>query len=100
MTDRRSVRARVLAPALLALFAGSWGLIGCPNNTRTLGEECVKSEDCQSGLCSSLVCVAPPPFLTLPPASTADAGEDSEAPDSSTAEDSGSDADDADATGE
>jgi hypothetical protein len=98
MTDRRRVRARVLPTvALVALAIGS-AVAACANTTKTLGEECIKSQDCQSGLCESQVCVAEPPFLTVPSANTADSAVEASAPDSApdsatTDADDGGDAD-------
>lgn len=63
--------------ALLA-FAVAMGIAGgCAETRRTIGEDCLKSEDCLSGICSQLVCVAAPPTTDQKPgnadASTADA---------------------------
>jgi hypothetical protein len=88
MTDRRRVRARVLPTAALVALVVGGALAACADTTKTLGEECLKSEDCQSGLCQSEVCVAEPPFLTVPPANTSDSGAESAAPDSATGSDS------------
>jgi hypothetical protein len=81
MTDKRRVRVRVLPIAVISALAIGVVLAACVDSTKVLGEECVKSDDCQSGLCESFVCVAAPPFLMVPPANTSDAGEAS-APDS------------------
>jgi hypothetical protein len=57
----RSV-AKVLALlALDALITGSWG--GCTELPGALGASCLKDQDCQSGVCSALVCAAAPPLL-------------------------------------
>ena len=76
MTDRRRARARV--PLTAALFAlGVWSaLAACANTEKVVGEECIKSDDCLSGLCESQVCVAAPPFLSVPSANPADAAPD------------------------
>jgi hypothetical protein len=53
--DRRSV---------VAALAIALGLVGaCSEMRRTNGEECLKNDDCLSGVCSALVCVAVPPVL-------------------------------------
>jgi hypothetical protein len=47
---------------------------GCVQTQRALGEDCLKDQDCLSGVCSQLQCAAAPPILQgVPPASTADA---------------------------
>jgi len=83
MTDRRRARARVLPGVVLAALTVGAALAACVDNTKVLGEACIKSEDCQSGLCESQVCVAAPPFLTVPSANTADSATEASAPDSS-----------------
>ncbi|MEI7894894.1 MAG: hypothetical protein WCI05_17485 [Myxococcales bacterium] len=35
----------------------------CAELRRSLGEECLKDDDCLSGICSQLQCVAAPPML-------------------------------------
>jgi hypothetical protein len=98
MTDRRRARARVLPAAALAALAIGALLAACADTAKVLGEECIKSQDCQSGLCESQVCVAAPPFLTVPSANTADSAVEASPPDSSSdtsttdAEGDGSDA--------
>jgi len=48
--------------------------LGCVQTQRGLGEDCLKDEDCLSGVCSQLHCAATPPLLQgVPPASSADA---------------------------
>jgi hypothetical protein len=37
--------------------------VGCGVEQRTLGEPCIKAEDCQSQVCSDQICVAVPPSL-------------------------------------
>ncbi len=104
MTDKRRARARVLAGvirrAVLVVLAVGGVLVACADTTKVLGEECIKSQDCQSGLCESQVCVAAPAFLTIPPASSVVSGADTSAPDSSpdsaAGNDSGDDGGDAD----
>jgi hypothetical protein len=63
---------------VLALVAVAVGLAGaCAETRRTNGEDCLKSQDCLSGICSQLVCIAAPPTTDQKPtngdASTADA---------------------------
>ncbi len=100
MTDRRRVRARV--PLTAALFAlGVWsGLAACANTDKVVGEECIKSDDCLSGLCESQVCVAAPPFLSVPSANPADAALDTSPPDSAADSAPADDASDSAPTGD
>jgi hypothetical protein len=68
--------------------------VACDDHKSTLGEDCIKGEDCQSGICTALKCTAAAPILdrdATPPAhdaSTSDvteAGEGGDAqPDSAT----------------
>ncbi len=69
----RSV-ARVLA--LLASVALAIGLAGaCTQLPGGLGASCIKDQDCQSGVCTQLVCAAVPPYLDAQ-ASLPEAGAD------------------------
>ena len=38
--------------------------LGCAQTKRALGDECLKSEDCLSGICSQLLCAASPPLTS------------------------------------
>jgi hypothetical protein len=53
----------VRAPALLSLLAIGCLAGGCSPSQRALGEECLKDQDCLSGICSQLQCAAEPPLL-------------------------------------
>ena len=53
-----------LAPALFAL--------ACTETRRGLGEECLKGEDCLSGLCVAQECASAPPLLQGTPTVGAD----------------------------
>jgi hypothetical protein len=54
--------ARVLA--LLASVALAIGLAGaCTDLPGGLGASCIKDQDCQSGVCTQLLCAAVPPYL-------------------------------------
>jgi len=75
-SSSRSVPALVLA----ALVASAVALFACAETRRTLGEDCLKSDDCLSGICSSLKCAEAPPILGASPTATADSGVDA-APD-------------------
>lgn len=68
--------------------ASAVSYFGCGETRRTLGEDCLKNEDCLSAICSSLKCAAAPPILgSAPPATDAgpsvlpDAGQDTGAAD-------------------
>ena len=71
-------RATIAALSLLALGAA------CSETRRPLGEDCLKDDDCLSGLCSQLACAASPKLLDGaigPPA--VDAGPSMDASDGS-----------------
>lgn len=82
--------ARILAfvvPSLVVGLALVALVTGCAETRRPLGEACLKSEDCLSGICSQFACVAAPPLINDepdaeagPPAAT-DAAADSPAVD-------------------
>jgi hypothetical protein len=64
----------------------------CAETRRSLGEGCLKSEDCLSGVCAGAQCVAAPPLLDAEPpfpdaapAPPAEAGTDGPAADASVA---------------
>jgi len=63
MTASR-VRHSACALSSLAPFLVVLALIGaCVQTKRSLGEDCLKNEDCLSGICSQLQCAAEPPLL-------------------------------------
>ncbi len=64
-------RRRGAAVALACAVA----VVACSETRRPLGEDCLKSGDCLSGLCSGLKCAATPPLLDGTP-DHADAGRD------------------------
>jgi len=49
-------------PVLLLLVAA--GIGGCGETRRPIGEECLRSDDCLSGVCSDKTCVAAPTLVT------------------------------------
>ncbi len=79
-----SARSQALAAVLLPVAMAA---TGCQLTTRSLGESCLKDQDCLSGICSQLTCAAAPPLLqNIPPGSTPEAGTVPEAavPDATT----------------
>jgi len=59
------VRARARALASLVAVIAALGLaLACAQTKRALGDECLKSEDCLSGICSQLQCAASPPLTS------------------------------------
>jgi hypothetical protein len=62
----------------LAVLATALAVVGlaqaCAESRRSLGDECLKSQDCLSGICSQFACAAPPP--TLDTEENADTGAD------------------------
>ena len=51
------VRTGIAALALLTVA------VACTETRRSLGEDCLKDDDCLSGFCSQLQCSAPPQLL-------------------------------------
>jgi hypothetical protein len=83
----------VVAPFVFAAGLAAIALApACAQTQRALGEDCLKDQDCLSGICSQLKCAAAPPLLDgasqAPPSPTPEAGV-ADAPE---AEDSGGDA--------
>jgi hypothetical protein len=61
-TTPSPVRASARALAFVVPLLVAVGLAGaCAENRRSLGEDCLKSADCLSGVCSQLRCAVPPP---------------------------------------
>lgn len=52
---------RLLHVAVFLLFPAVLG--ACTETRRTIGEDCLKADDCLSGVCSSQRCTAAPPLL-------------------------------------
>ncbi len=62
-----SVRRR--RPVVLVLVLGALLSLACGETRSPIGDECIRGEDCLSGVCSSRTCVAAPPLVngTGPP---------------------------------
>jgi hypothetical protein len=71
-----STRSRGAARAWVAIVPCiALGAIGaCQLTSRALGEDCLKDQDCLSGICSQLRCAAAPPLLDGSPQETPDTG--------------------------
>jgi hypothetical protein len=75
---------RILAFVVPVLLVAVGALSACQETRRTLGDACLKSEDCLSGICTQLVCTAAPPLINDEPVAeggstvdaTAEAGVD------------------------
>jgi hypothetical protein len=48
----------------LALVMALGALAACGETRRPIGDECLRSEDCLSGVCSSRTCVSAPALVT------------------------------------
>ena len=49
---------------VLVLVLGALGsLLACGETRSPIGDECIRGEDCLSGVCSSRTCVAAPPLV-------------------------------------
>jgi hypothetical protein len=57
----RWATAVVGAPLLLAVATG---IGGCGETRRPIGDECLRGDDCLSGVCSDRICVAAPTLVT------------------------------------
>ncbi|HEY3819828.1 MAG TPA: hypothetical protein VGL81_21830 [Polyangiaceae bacterium] len=91
MTQTTVPPVRVRARALVFVVAGIAVLsfaYACAETKRAPGEECLKSEDCLSGICSQLVCGYPGP-LTDAMENNSEAGESDSGPTSEAAADTG-----------
>ena len=76
----RPVRRAAIALATILAFA-----MGCGETRSPIGDECLRGEDCLSGVCSARLCVAAPPLVMstgpAPPDETVDIpDEDAAAP--------------------
>lgn len=74
MLQRKDVRAGRLASWLAAVGVVAGAVGACVELRGSLGSDCLKNQDCQSGVCSQLRCVAAPPLLDAEPGP--DAGAD------------------------
>jgi len=83
MVQKTRVPARKFARAVawlapIGLVAGLAG--ACSELRSSLGDDCLKNEDCLSGICSQARCTASPPLLGGEGAPTGDAGADTSTP--------------------
>jgi hypothetical protein len=80
-------RSRTLPVAFFGALAMLTVGVGCEETRRSLGEECLRNEDCLSGTCSARTCVSERPVVSTPvetPTPGVDAGS---LPDTGTATD-------------
>jgi hypothetical protein len=75
------VGARALAFVVVVLAALALAN-ACAETKHSLGDACLKSEDCLSGICSQLVCVGAPTYISDEPSAESGAGEDASVSDS------------------
>jgi hypothetical protein len=61
--DLKNLRAGRVAAWLAAIGLVAGVVAACVELQGSLGSDCLKNEDCQSGICSELHCVAAPPLL-------------------------------------
>jgi len=89
------VRVRARALAFVAPLLLAFGLAqACAQTKLPLGSDCIKSEDCLSGVCTALVCAAPGPTTSVEETaeaatSDAEAVEDTSTADTGSAPDTG-----------
>ncbi len=60
----------------LPLFGGIVLASACVETRRSLGEDCLKDDDCLSGVCSQLFCAALPPTIDAALSADVTAGND------------------------
>jgi hypothetical protein len=58
----QATRSEMRAGAVLALVVLAL-LAACGETRNPIGDECLRGEDCLSGVCSSRTCVAAPPLV-------------------------------------
>lgn len=49
--------------AVVAIVTVAAGALACGETRSPVGDECLRSEDCLSGVCSARTCVAAPPLV-------------------------------------
>jgi predicted small secreted protein len=79
MDDHKKNRRYSLrrAIAILACFSLPIAMLAaCTETARGLGEQCLKGEDCTSGVCVGQVCSESPPLLQGNPTTPADAASE------------------------
>ncbi len=54
--------------AMIGVAALLWAFAGCGETRRGTGEECLRNDDCLSGVCSARVCVGSSPQVGSPAA--------------------------------
>lgn len=93
----RSFVRHIVSIAAVVMMYGAL-VFACADTKRINGEECIKSEDCQSNICTGQKCTAAPPILDRD-AGPADApSEATDGGDGGDGGDAGSDATTNDAT--
>ena len=58
-----SVRRRRPVVLVFVLVLGALLSLACGETRSPIGDECIRGEDCLSGVCSSRTCVAAPPLV-------------------------------------
>ena len=58
------MRSAAAVAVLLLAFAFATSIGGCGETRRPIGDECLRSDDCLSGVCSDKTCVAAPTLVT------------------------------------
>jgi hypothetical protein len=76
MTDRSRARSLVVPAFAMAFIAFAAVASACGETRRSLGEDCIRSEDCLSNLCASAKCSSDPPLLDGSPPPDTEAGAD------------------------
>lgn len=66
MSNSRRSSARAVGSFVAVVLALGALFNACAETRRSLGEECIKNDDCLSNICESLHCAAAPPIGTVP----------------------------------
>ncbi|MEO8875744.1 MAG: hypothetical protein ABI461_09175 [Polyangiaceae bacterium] len=77
VTKKTGTHSRRFHFAILACFSlPILMVVACTETERSLGERCLKGEDCTSGVCVAQQCAAAPPILQNTPTTPNDAAPD------------------------
>ena len=80
MTDSKKRKGRARCAILACFSLPIVMLVACTQTERGLGEECLKGEDCTSGVCVAQVCSEAPPLLQGTPTTPVDAAPEATVP--------------------
>ena len=62
----RRVQGRAVGGARVAAVLIAFLVCACMETRRSLGEDCLKNDDCLSGVCAQFLCASAPPTINTP----------------------------------